>query len=128
MKLNWDDPVPEELKQNWRNWLDEMQLLTSRRIPRCLKPDVAVNDFSTEFHLFTDASEVAYSAACYIKLKYVDGSVRITSLFGKSRLALIKSVTIPRLELCAAVLAKMYESISSKQEYDVTRSTFGAIL
>ena len=66
---------------------------------------------------------MAYGAACYIKLKYVDGTVKITFLLGKSRLAPIKVVTIPRLELCAAVLAaKMYEAITSELEYDVTRT------
>ena len=91
-----------------------MQLLTSLKIPRCLKPDVAVNEFTVELHLFADASELAYAsgAACYIKLKYADGTVKVTFLLGKSRLAPIKLVTIPRLELCAAVLAaKMHESI-----------------
>ena len=40
--------MPEELKQKWIKWLEEMQLLT-------LKPDVDVNDFTTELHLFADA-------------------------------------------------------------------------
>ena len=92
-----------------------MQLLTSLRIPRCLKSDAAGNEFFTELHLFADASEVAYGAACYIKLRYADGTVRITFLLGKSQLAPIKLVKIPRLEFCAAFLAaKMYYSISSE--------------
>ena len=100
-----------------------MQLLTSLRIPRCLKSDVAGNEFSTELHLFADASELAYGAACYVRLKYQDGTVKITFLLGKSRLAPIKVVTIPRLELCAAVLAaKMHESILSELEYNVSRT------
>ena len=102
-----------------------MQLLTSLRIPRCLKPGDAANDSTTELHLFADASKVAYGAACCIKLKYVDDTVKIIFLLGKSRLSPIKLVTIPRLELCAAVLAaKIYEVISSELEYDVTRTYF----
>ena len=82
-------------------------------------------NFSTELHLFADASEVAYGAACYIKFRYVNGTVKITFLLGKSRLAPIKLVTIPRLEICAAVFAaKMYDSISSELEYDVTCTYF----
>ena len=92
-----------------------------------LKPDVRVYEFTTELHLFADASELAYGAACYIKLKYADGTVKVTFLLGKSRLAPIKFVTIPKLELCAAVLAaKMCESVSSELEHDVTRTYFGA--
>ena len=94
--------------------LEEMQLITYLRIPRRLKPDVDVNDFTTELHLFADASELAYGAACYVRLKYIDGTIKVSFLLGKSRLAPIKVVTIPRLELCAAVLAaKMHESILS---------------
>ena len=63
------DVIGEELKQKWIKWLEEMQLLAFLRIPRCLKPEVVANDFTTKLHLFADASELAYGAACYVRLK-----------------------------------------------------------
>ena len=58
------------------------------------------------------ASELAFRAACYIMLKYVESSVKITFVLGKSWLDPIRLVKFFILELCAAVLAaKMYESI-----------------
>lgn len=59
---------------------------------------------SAEIHGFADASTVAYGAVVYLKLTQLDGSVRITLVSAKSRVAPLKPITIPRLELCAIVL------------------------
>ena len=58
-----------------------------------------------ELHIFADASELAFGAVGYTRTIYCDGSVWCCMLFPKSRLAPIKTLTIPRLELQAAVLA-----------------------
>ena len=70
----------------------------------CIKP----TDFSVsavEFHYFSDASTFGYGVCSYARLIDSNGSVSVTLVFAKSRVSPIKPVTVPRLELTAAVLA-----------------------
>ena len=31
--IGWDDPVPEQIAQHWRNWRDKLELITNHPIP-----------------------------------------------------------------------------------------------
>ena len=55
-------------------------------------------------HTFTDASEKAYAAAVYIRNEFSDGGVTIRLIAAKSRLAPLKAMSIPRLELIGALV------------------------
>ena len=72
MKLDWDDAAPDDLKKQWLDWIDEMPLLKEQQIRRCLKPQQTSGPFNTELHYFSDASESAYGAVCYVKLSFED--------------------------------------------------------
>ena len=60
---------------------------------------------SVQLHHFCDASEEAYAAVSYIRIEKADGTVHASFIYGKAKLSPLKSQTIPRLELIAAVLA-----------------------
>ncbi|UYV74993.1 hypothetical protein LAZ67_12002029, partial [Cordylochernes scorpioides] len=69
--------------------------------------------FPTAIHIFCDASRVAYEAAAYLRSE-LDGKYNITLIWSKVRLAPIKRITIPRLELMAMVLgARLASSIQA---------------
>ena len=88
------------------------------RIPRSLKPlDFGVST-SIELHHFSDASNSGYGQCSYIR--YVnDNKVHCTLLAAKARVTPKKVVTIPRLELTAAVISvKM--STFLREELDIT--------
>ena len=110
LKLSWDEEVPPDLTCKWLSWIEFMKELPLIRIPRCVKPfssDQAV----MELHHFCDASEVAYGSCSYLRCARQDGSITTFLVFSKAKVAPIKSVGIPRLELQAAVLAAKVEAM-----------------
>ncbi|XP_039256285.2 uncharacterized protein LOC120333005 [Styela clava] len=74
-------------------------------------------------HIFWDASEIGYGCACYLQmLNKSDGSVHCNFVMGKSRVTPSKPVTIPRLELTAAVVAvKLGQLVKTQLEYKIDK-------
>ena len=103
-KKDWDQMLEGEQLSNWIAWKDRMRKLNSMKFPRCIKEN---NDCNTklQLHLFADASEVGYGAVAYIRERNNTGGYSSKLLMSKARVAPLKTVTIPRLELSAAVLA-----------------------
>ena len=104
LKVGWDDPVPNLTRRGWERWLRELQHLTNFRVPRCLT-DEGSDEVKIELHHFADASQKAYGTASYVRTVGADGKIHCALLMSKARLAPLKSVSIPRLELTAAKLA-----------------------
>ena len=120
-KLDWDDPLSEDQERRWNRWLVNLQELISFEMPRCfLSKDVNYQQYSTELHLFSDASTLAYGSCAYLRI--IDSSsplVTVSLVMTKSRVAPQKAVTIPRLELQAATLSvKLADFLSRELKYD----------
>ena len=103
--LAWDDPLPEAMMNRWMRWRDSLTELQRLFVPRCYHP----KDFGTvakaELHVFSDASQDAIGAAVYLR-QFNKANKESTSLvYGQARVAPAHQTSIPRLELCAAVLA-----------------------
>jgi len=65
-----------------------------------------------EIHGFCDASEIAYGYCVYIKTVKNCGDVTVNLLCAKSKIAPLKNVSLPKPELCAALLlAELYRQI-----------------
>jgi len=60
-------------------------------------------------HIFSDTSEVAYGTAAYLRTVTAAGTIVSRLLCAKSRVAPLAKQTLPRLELCAAVLGAEHE-------------------
>ena len=76
-------------------------------------------------HAFSDASSHDYGACVYICCGYTDASVQCSLVMGKSRVAPLKCVTVPRLELAAAVLsAKLCSIIQNEMDFSFSRVCF----
>ena len=100
----WDLPLPQELKAVWDNWcgsLTELQHLKLTR-PYAISLDEASQ---IDLHTFCDASVQGIGAVSYLKTTQPNGRTEVSFIFGKAKLAPAHATTIPRLELCAAVLA-----------------------
>ncbi|XP_064382855.1 uncharacterized protein LOC135331570 [Halichondria panicea] len=120
LKVDWDDSVPEHVHDAWLQWRTELHLLSQIPIPRCYF-DKKSKPFSTEIHGFSDASELAYAAVVYLRITDTSNRVHIALVMSKSKVAPIKRLTIPRLELCGAqLLARLIHHI--RQVLDIPLS------
>ncbi|XP_055910832.1 uncharacterized protein LOC129945200 [Eupeodes corollae] len=100
LKLGWDDPLPIQLSNKWLTYRNELHFFEKLRIPRNAFPSFE----SVEYHGFSDASSVAYSAVVYARCKISESEYKTILIASKTKVAPLKPVSIPRLELCAALL------------------------
>ena len=99
-RKGWDEPLDELQIKAWEKWRSEIVGLEKIEVSSCYKKDKEIID--TSVHCFSDASDKGYGNACYLRNAYKDGEVDVSLILGKSRVAPLKSITIPRLELTAA--------------------------
>lgn len=115
--LDWDDPLPDKLHARWDDWRSGLKDLVMVNIQRCVKP----RDFGAvkvaEMHHFSDASTSGYGQCSFLRLIDDSDQVHCSLLMGKSRVTPLKPITIPRLELSAALLSVKIGS-SLEQELD----------
>ena len=83
--------------------------------PRCVKPIDFGEVKSRQVHMFSDASFVGYGSVAYLRLCDNENRIHCSFLMGKARLAPIKAVTIPRLELTAATVSVRLGEILKKE-------------
>lgn len=102
--LNWDDFLPSDLESAWQHQRHQLNEINNIQIPRWLCSNLTKN--STELHGFCDASSLAYGAAVYTRIVQTDGTYIVRLITAKSKVAPVKTVSIPRLELCGAVMLK----------------------
>lgn len=100
--LEWDNPLPDTYKTKWINFIQNLHFINNISVPRKI---IISNYIRVELHAFSDASERAYGTCIYIKTCYSNNETYVSLLAAKSRVAPLKKVTLPRLELCAAVLS-----------------------
>lgn len=115
----------------WSEWINSLESLKGIKIPRCYTSQLP-KATNTETHIFSDASEKAIGAVAYLKTSFSDNSVSIGFLIGKAKLAPTKGHSLPRLELCAAVMAiEIHEiirdSLDIKSNFTQTAKWFWAI-
>ena len=113
IKVSWDDPLSENILQKWKTWLQEIPCITQHSIPRHMgKASNQVH--SRQLHGFCDASLRAYGGVVYLRTLYTDTTISVSIVMSKSRVAPIKPQTIPRLELCGALmLSKLLCQVST---------------
>ena len=116
---SWDEPIPDSLLCRWRRWLTLIVNLNNLTIPRCYKSSSLSEIVSVEMHHFSDGSFKAYGQCSYIRLVDVEGNIWCSLLMGKSRVSPLKSTTVPRLELTAALLSLRVSLFLKKElEYE----------
>ncbi|XP_054746751.1 uncharacterized protein LOC129251377 [Anastrepha obliqua] len=109
-KVGWDDIIPESIATKWLEHRIELKQLAHLKVNRWFGTEVAGS--FTQLHVFADASERAYAAVLYARTTQSDGSITVSLISSKTKVAPLKPTTLPRLELCAAHLAaKLVRSV-----------------
>ncbi|XP_035774267.1 uncharacterized protein LOC118457066 [Anopheles albimanus] len=113
----WDDPIPSELETRWNRWRNGLSLIEDLRIPRCyrLRPRSAY--LNVQLHIFVDAGRDGYAAVAYLRFSD-EKRVEVSLVGAKAKVAPLKYVSVPRLELQAAVLgARLAQTIRDGHPY-----------
>ncbi|KRY44482.1 hypothetical protein T03_15120, partial [Trichinella britovi] len=103
--LDWDEPLPEDVERPWLAWKSELDDLPLIRLPRALVPIPLDHVKRIELHAFCDASERAYGAVVYLRVEPSSGPAWVRLAAAKTRVAPVKRLSLPRLELMGALIA-----------------------
>ena len=112
--INWDAPLPVQDLDRWDRWRSSLEELNNVNIPRLyLSSSFSACEQKT-VHVFCDASEKAIAAVGYLQGTLPDGRRNLGFVIGKAKVAPLHGHSIPRLELCSALLAvEIAETISN---------------
>ncbi|XP_066585567.1 uncharacterized protein [Prorops nasuta] len=109
--IAWDESLPQNIYTEWIIFLNQWDLMGSIRFQRKL---LIPNYQKIQMHGFCDASNIGYGACIYVRSCDKNGNTTSHLLNAKSRVAPLKTLTIPRLELCGAfLLAQLFHEVSN---------------
>ena len=100
--LKCDDTLPVDLEETWQAAHEQLNSLHQIHSRRSICSESEKN---IELHIFADASEKAYAAGLYARVEKLHGSVTTKLHACKTKVAPLKSISFPKLELCSAPLA-----------------------
>ena len=119
----WDQDLPSAVQQKWLSLFKEMKELNEVSFPGSLSPPEPADSQPTVC-VFADASQDVFGAYPYIRWAVEKGEFDIRFIAAKSRVAPLKQITIPRLELQAAVLASRLQATIKEESRFQFKETF----
>ncbi|XP_063532051.1 uncharacterized protein LOC134742795 [Cydia strobilella] len=119
----WDAPLPNEEAEDFFQWLKALKFVATLRIPRQYESPSRVTRYT--LHIFTDASTEAYCAVAYWRIENAEHEVQVSLAAGKSRVCPLKVLSVPRLELTAAIIGvRLADTIKNEQRYDIEKVSY----
>ncbi|GFY25783.1 integrase catalytic domain-containing protein [Trichonephila clavipes] len=117
-KLYWDDVLPNSIANEWREFVTTFKCIEEVKINRFIMAD---NNVRIVLQGFADASEAVYGAVVSLQCFLHNAAAKVSILASKSRVAPIRVISIPRLELCACVLlAQLVKKIRSTLRLNIS--------
>jgi len=105
-KLDWDQPLPDDLNKEFWGWVSELPKLSEVKVPRHYFGR-EVDPLEIQLILCSDASTKAYGANAYFRSVNREGAITVTFVASRARVAPVDPPTLPRMELMAAELSVM---------------------
>ncbi|XP_055589878.1 uncharacterized protein LOC129742057 [Uranotaenia lowii] len=124
-KTDWDTRIPDQIHRKWLEWTEHFRDLQNVRIDRHYFGKMKSKQTGNiQLHVFCDASELAYACVAYFRVR-IGGEIRCALVAGKSKVAPLKTLSIPRLELQAAVEGvRIQKSIMETHRLTIESTTF----
>ena len=121
-QIGWDDSLPVHLCNTWLEYKNQLSLINNVRFDRCI---FIPNTTDIQIHGFADACEKAYGACLYLQSRNKEGKILCALICAKSRVTPLKPLTIPKLELCAAVLlTNLYKTTIQSLKISIDKTFF----
>ena len=121
-KITWDESVPSSIHYNWTNFCKQLEVINNVPFPRKVKIN---NTKRIQLHGFCGAREKGYEARVYVRADSDDGQIHFFLLCSKSRVAPLKRLTIPHLELCGALLlTNLFQMVKNSLRIKIDATTF----
>ncbi|XP_072046826.1 uncharacterized protein [Amphiura filiformis] len=125
LKIGWDEEIPGAHLRMWQQWIAELPKLEHLTVDRCYKPPHFGKVKSTQLHHFSDASLKGYGTVSYLRSENEDGDIHCALVIAKARVAPVKQVTVPRLELNASTVAvRVNTMIQHELDIPINKTVF----
>ncbi|XP_051169414.1 uncharacterized protein LOC127286854 [Leptopilina boulardi] len=122
--ISWDEELKEKEFTSWRVWISMLEEIKDYQIPRSYCRTRSLPNH-TELHVFCDGSEKAYAAVAYVRTIQDDKTIQVSFVIGNARVAPLKPVSIPRMELQAALIAsRIAKTIGEELTIALIKRTF----
>ena len=119
--LNWDDTVDDQDMKMWEMIKFDLEQIHDCKLRRCLTTGKNTDKVAYKLVCFCDASTRAYAAVIYLVQTNSEGKTSSDLIYSKSRLAPVKSMTIPRLELMGVLIGvRCLNFVKSQLPFSVT--------
>ncbi|XP_063236126.1 uncharacterized protein LOC134538623 [Bacillus rossius redtenbacheri] len=122
--IDWDADLPSELADRWQKFKQELPCLTALAIPRHIQGSEGC---VYEIHGFSDSSKTGFAAVVYLRIIESNNKIHTHLLIGKSKIAPVKVQSLPRLELCGALLlARLLKRVVATYQKEFSLSSVTA--
>ena len=118
LQYAWDTPLPDELARIWRKWIDDLEKMKSIVIPRSYFYRIEVEIVSHALHGSADASLIGYCSVVYLVYRTVANKYFSELVCSKSKVNPVAKLTLPKLELLAALILALLMNTVKKSLSD----------
>jgi Pao retrotransposon peptidase len=122
---DWDSVASEKIQISWAEFVKELQSITNVRIPRQFV-NLSPSSCKVQLLVFADASDIAYAAVAYLRFKSPDDDqFKIAIAMAKSKVAPLKYLSVPRLELNAALIGtRISTAVKNLVNFEIHETKF----
>ena len=119
LHLQWNTPLPETLVKVWCEIFNDFEQILCISIPRCYFDEINEEIEQYSLYAFGDASKKAFCSVIYLVMKTASG-YHCKLVTSKSRVVPLKEMSVPRLELIAAlILARLFNNVKHSLESQI---------